>query len=120
MQGWRFRNPIEKYFVGVTVFESKVEMTLKGFAKSARSTERGKQFATGPDAQGAKNVVAVAVAFVDSWRRRAGRLGYRSHGERFFSAARPQPGRCGENALFEIRVGMPGQLLLQKFENQKF
>jgi hypothetical protein len=113
MQGWWFRNPIEKYFVGVTVFESKVEMTLKGFAKSARSTERGKQFATGPDAQGAKNVVAVAVAFVDSWRRRAGRLGYRSHGERFFSAARPQPRGRAENTLFQIGVGMPWQSFLQ-------
>ena len=90
MQGGRFGHAVEKNFVSVTVLESEIELSLDGFTQSAGAAERGKQIAPGLDAQGAENVVAMAVAFVYGGCGGAGRFGNGTHGQSFFSSARPQ------------------------------
>src|ERR1017187_4515878 len=109
MQGRRLAHPIEKHFVRVTVFEGELEVTLERLAEGSGAAEGGKQFAPGLDAQGAENVIAVAVALVYRGRSGAPRLGHSAHGERLLAAARPHPRGRAEDTLFQIRIGMPGQ-----------
>src|ERR1700722_2269594 len=108
VQGRRLRHAIEQHLVGVTVCQSKFQMTLESFAKGSRAAEGGKEFAAGFDAQGPENVVAIAVALVYRGRRGTSRLGHGPHGEGFFAAARPQPRGRAQNTFFQVRVGMPG------------
>jgi hypothetical protein len=42
MQGRRFGDSVEEYFVGVTVLESEIELSLKSFAESASAADRRK------------------------------------------------------------------------------
>ena len=50
MQGRRLAHAVEKHFVGVTVFEREVEVTLESVAQCPRLAEGGKQFAPGLEA----------------------------------------------------------------------
>src|ERR1700726_2872256 len=110
MQRRRFTHAIEEHFVGVTVFECELQVTLEGLAQRARPLQCGKQFPPRLKAESAEKVVAVAIALVDRGRSGAGRLGHGAHGERLFAPARPQPRGRTEDSLFQIRVGMPRQV----------
>src|ERR1035437_5344804 len=108
MEGRRLAHPIEKHFVRVTVFDGELKVMLECLAEGSGAAEGGKQFAPCLDAQGAENVIAVAVALVYRGRSGPRRLGHSAHGERLFAAARPQPRGRAEDTLFQIRIGMPG------------
>ncbi len=107
MQRRRLAHAIEKHLVGVAVFKGKVEVTLERLAKRTRPAESGKQLAPGLEAQGTEKVIAVAIALVYRGCSGAGRFGHGAHSERLFAAARPQPRGRTEDALFQIRIGMP-------------
>src|ERR1700686_2621073 len=107
MQRRRFTHAIKELFVGVTVIQRELQVTLEGLAQRARLAHCGEQFPPRLKAESAENVIAVAIALVDRGRSGAGRLGHGPHGERLFAPARPQPRGRTENSLFQIRVGMP-------------
>jgi hypothetical protein len=113
MQGRWFGHSIEQHFIGVAVFERKLEVRLDGLAQRTGFAHCGKQFTPRLKAQSPQNIVAVPVSLVHRGCGGACCLRHGAHGERLFAAARPQPGRCAENSLFQIRIGMPGHVALQ-------
>ena len=117
MQGRRLAHAIEKYLIGVSVFQSEFQMTLKRLAERARTIENGKQVGSRPNAQGAEDVVTVTVALVNRRRGGTGGLGHRAHGKGLRAAARPQPRRGAENALFQIGIRMPGHFTPPGYAN---
>jgi hypothetical protein len=114
VKGGRFGNAVEKDFIGVTLFEGEGELPLDRLAEGAGAAERGEEVSSGLQAQRFQDVVAVTIAFVDCGRGGSGGFGDGAHGEGFFAAAGPQARGGVEDALFQIRVGMTGQISSRK------
>src|SRR5579872_7534374 len=91
------------------MLERKLQVSVHRLLHRPRAAEGREETAPRLQPQCAQNVVAMAVAFVHRRCRRARRLGDGTHGERLLAAARPQPRGRLKNALFEFRIGMPGQ-----------
>ncbi len=108
VQGRRLADAVKQHLVGVGVFEGKLEITEHGLANRAGAAECGEKIFASLGAQGAENIVAVAVALVDRGRRGGGRFGDGAHGEGFLAAAGPQARGSVENLLLQFRVRMPG------------
>jgi len=89
VQGWRLGECVEEHSVGVRMFEGEFEIALAGLRDGAGAAEDGEEFDASLDADGAENIVAVAIALVDGRSRGARGLGNAAHGECLFAAARP-------------------------------
>src|ERR1700689_2945703 len=74
VQRWRLGKCVEEHSIGVRMFEREFEIALAGLRDGAGAAEDGEEFDASLDADGAENIVAVAIAFIDSGSRRAGGL----------------------------------------------
>jgi hypothetical protein len=90
VQGRGLADAVEQHFIGVGTLEGKLEITEYGLAKRAGAAEGSEKIFAGLYAQGAENIVAIAVPLVNCGRRSGGRFGYRAHGQGFLAAAGPQ------------------------------
>jgi len=104
-----FGKAVEEHFESVRMLEGEIEVAFAGLGERAGRAHGGEEIAASLQADAAEKIFAVTVAFVDSGGGGARGAGYGAHGEGFGSAASPQPAGDVENALFEFRIGMPGQ-----------
>jgi hypothetical protein len=109
VQGWRLRESVEKYFISVAMLEGELQIALTSLGERSGAAERREEFAASLKADRAEYVVTVAVAFVESRGRGAGRLGNTAHGEGFLAAPGPQPAGRVKDSPFELRVCLSGQ-----------
>jgi hypothetical protein len=114
MQGRRPADAIEQDFIGVAVFERKLQLPLDGIPQATGGPETGEQLASGSQAQAPQDILSVAEALVNRRRGSSSRLGYGAHGQRPFSAASPQTRCCGQDALFNVGIGMAWQFSSSK------
>ena len=110
MQRRRFGHAVEEDFVGMSMPEGKLKVALDGLAKRAGAAEHGEKIFSGLQAESFQDVVAVAVALVDGGGGGAGGLGHGTHGQRLFAAASPQARGGVEDTLFQVGIGMTGQI----------
>src|ERR1700734_2871991 len=109
VQRGRLGESIEEHLVGVGMLKSKLEVAFAGLSDGPGAAEGGEEIDAGLDADRAENIVAVVVALIESRSGGAGRAGDAAHGQRLFAAPRPKPAGGVEDALFELRISLPGQ-----------
>lgn len=100
---------VEEHFESVWMLEGEMEVALAGLSEGAGRAHGVEEIAASLQAHAAKEIFAVAVAFVDCGGGGARGAGNGAHGEGFGSTASPKPAGDFENALFEFRIRMPGQ-----------
>src|SRR4051794_36765684 len=89
------------------VLQREFQLFLDCVAQRPGAAQGRVEFPARLESQRAQNVIAVAIALVNGWGSRSRSAGYGPHRERLFAAAGPQPRGCAENALFQVRIGMP-------------
>lgn len=91
------------------MLQGKFEVILASLRQSARAAEGGEELFARLDAEGAKNIVAIAVPLVNRRRGGAGSLGDGTHGKSFLSSPGTEAAGGFEDTSFKLRISLSGQ-----------